>query len=263
MTAPAAKKPITAPVPARAALDESLTHLDLRVLIKICSHDRLSVSKGGQGCLVSTKAMAQALGVHHTSVATSAGRLTTKGYIRAEKRAEDKRGRSYRVIYNGDDELAVRNAGNAPQPDAKSSLPLEETINEKSFLQNGKVVSPDFEIADNSQCDTSHQYKEGKNAVETGKYSVETARLLRGINYESPSLTAEVLRKLDRDLKFRMNGYQDSVLEEYYEWCGETYEHYFSEDSNIAQWANRLQDELCCIIEERNEDAQLRAGEPW
>ncbi len=244
-------------------MDESLTHLDLRVLLKICSHDRLSVSKGGQGCLVSTKAMAQALGVHHTSVATSAGRLTTKGYIRAEKRAEDKRGRSYRVIYNGDDELAVRNAGNAPQMDAESSLPLEETINDKSFLQNGKVVSPDFENTDDSQCDTPHQYKEGKNAVETGKYSVETARLKRGINYESPSLTAEVLRKLDRDLKFRMNGYQDSVVEEYYEWCAETYEHYCDENSSIAQWANRLHDELYDIIQDRADRIPGKVGEPW
>ena len=263
MNTPAVKKPITAPVPARAALDESLTHLDLRVLIKICSHDRLSVSKGGQGCLVSTKAMAQALGVHHTSVATSAGRLTTKGYIRAEKRAEDKRGRSYRVIYNGDDELAVRNAGVASQPEAKSSLPLGETIEAKSFLQNRKVVSRDFENADDSQCDTPYQYKEGKNAVETGKYSVETARLKRGINYESKTLTAEVLRIIDRDIRLGMIGYQDDHVDWCMDWCGRTFEHYCGEDNNVAQWANRLKDELFYLIEDRNENAQLRVSEPW
>lgn len=221
------------------------------------------MSKGGHGCLVSTKAIAQALRVHHTSVATSASRLTTKGYIKAEKRVEDKRGRTYRAIYNNDDELAVRNAGNVPQMDAESSLPLEETINEKSFLQNGEVVSPDFENTDNYQCDAEYQYKEGKNAVETGKYSVETARLKRGINYESKTITAEVLRNIDRDIRLGMIGYQDDHVDWCMDWCGRTFEHYCGEDNNVAQWANRLKDELFYLIEDRNENAQLRVSEPW
>ena len=121
---------------------DDLTQLDLRVLIKVCAHDRMSVHKTGQGCLVSSKSIALALGVHHTSVSTSLSRLKDAGYIVHEKRADgDKRGRTYRVIYTEADELAVRNEGNAPP---KSSLSLGETNSGKSFLQNGKVVSRDF-----------------------------------------------------------------------------------------------------------------------
>lgn len=263
MIAPAANKPITAPVPARAALDESLTHLDLRVLLKICSHDRMSMSKGGHGCLVSTKAIAQALRVHHTSVATSASRLTTKGYIKAEKRVEDKRGRTYRAIYNNDDELAVRNAGNVPQMDAESSLPLEETINEKSFLQNGKVVSPDFENADNYQIDANYQYKEGKHPKELGINSDKSARLKRGIHYESKPETAEVLRNLEHDLKGGFNGYTDDALANWSAWAYRTFEHYFSEDIQISMWARRLSEDIDYIIEQCNDGAQLSVRQPW
>lgn len=232
-------------------LDTDLTHLDLRVLIKICAHDRMSFSKSGQGCLVSSKNIALALGVHHTSASTSLTRLKDAGYIVHEKRSDgDKRGRTYRVIYNDADDLAVRNEGNAPP---KSSLPLGETISAKSFLENGKVVSRDFENDDSFQRDTTHEYKEGINPKELGRNSDKSARWQRGINYESIPETAKCLRQLEHDIKGGMIGYPDDQFEPLRDWLWETYEHFFHEDSRLSQWAYRLHDEVNHLFHEREE----------
>lgn len=236
-------------------IDHELTFLDVRVLIKICAHDRMSIAKSGQGCLVSSKNIALALGVHQTSVSTAISRLKERGYIREEKRAEDKRGRTYRVLYTEADELAVRNEGNSP----KSSLPSGETIEAKSFLENGKVVSLDFENDDNFQIDANYQYKEEEHSEKSGKNSEKSARLKRGINFESKAETAECLRRLEIDLVSSSMGWPDDHLDAVEEWLLETYEYYCNVDNSIAQWANRLHDQICIIIEERENPFPLAA----
>jgi hypothetical protein len=242
LNAPAIKKPVTSPVPARAMLDTDLTHLDLRVLIKICAHDRMSLSKSGQGCLVSSKNIAVALGVHHTSASTSLTRLKDAGYIVHEKRSDgDKRGRTYRVIYTDADDLAVRNEGNAPP---KSSLPLGETNSAKSFLQNGKVVSRDFENDDNFQCDATYKYKEGTNPKELGKNSDKSARFQRGMDFESKATTAEFLRHVESGLNAGSLGLGRDDLEYLADWLNQAFEHYFDDDPKIAFWSQRLSEHV-------------------
>ena len=251
MTAPAAKKPVTSPAPARAHLDTRPTLLDLRVLLKVCAHDRMSIAKGGQGCLIASKKIALALGVHHTSVSTSLSRLTEYGYIIQTKRSEDGRGRTYRVIYTEADDLAVRNA------EPKSSLPLGETISEKSFLQNHKVVSRDFENADNFQIDANHQYKEGKHPKELGKNSDKSARFQRGVNFESKASTAECLRHVEQGIKDGSIGLSSEELLSVAEWLYEVYDFYFDEDERLAFWAQRLSGDIHYLIPENETQAAM------
>ena len=262
MSAPTPKKPVTSPSPARVHLDTRLTLLDIRVLLKVCAHDRMSIAKGGQGCLIASKKIAIALGVHYTSVSTSLSRLTDYGYITQTKRSEDGRGRTYRVIYTDADDLAVRNEGNA---EPKSSLPLGETILEKSFLQNDKVVSPTFENDVNFQVDANHPYKEGKHPKELGINSDKSARFQRGMDFESKASTAECIRHVDKSLKNGSIGLGNDDLEYLAEWLNEAFEFYFDEDKDLAFWAQRLVGMVQDVIyqNENANDAQLRAGEPW
>ena len=247
MNAPAVKKPVTSPVPARAHLDARPTLLDLRVLLKVCAHDRMSITKGGQGCLIASKKIALALGVHHTSVSTSLSRLTEYGYIIQTKRSEDGRGRTYRVVYTEADDLAVRNEGNV---EPKSSLPLGETISAKSFLQNAEVVSPTFENDVNFQTDANYQYKEGKHPKELGINSEQSARFERGMNFESKASTAEFLRHVEQGINGGSMGLGNDDLLYLAEWLNEAFEFYFDEDSNLAFWAQRLAEIVNDIIPE-------------
>ena len=83
------------------------------------------------------------------------------------------------------------------------------------------------------------------------------------IERKSKPETAEVLRRLERDLKGGFNGYTDGALANWSAWAYETYEHYFGEDIQISMWARRLSEDIDYIIEQSNEDAQLSVGKPW
>ncbi len=224
--------------------------------MKVCAHDRMSITKGGQGCLVASKKIALALGVHHTSVSTSLTRLKDAGYILKEKRrGGDGRGQTYRVIYTDADELAVRNEGNAKP---ESSLPLRETIHAKSFLQNGKVVSRDFENGDSFQTDADYQYKEGKHPKELEKNSDKSARFARGMNFESKASTSEFLRHVEQGLNDDSIGLGNDDLEYLAEWLNEAFEFYFDEDQKVAFWAQRLCERVHDVIPENTTQSAAR-----
>ncbi|MBY3067442.1 hypothetical protein HFO74_29165 [Rhizobium laguerreae] len=86
------------PVQLRAARDENLDRLDLRVLILIASRDRFGGN--GRGCSLSPKQMALELHVHEKSVSRSIGNLASRKYIGSEKRS-DRRLKEYFVLYDG------------------------------------------------------------------------------------------------------------------------------------------------------------------
>ena len=255
MTAAAPKKVRAFYCPPTEALhDTSLTALDHRILGVICLHDGMSRMKGnGAGCYASYKTLAAIIGTDITNFSKGISKLLGAGYISREPQKLDKRRFTLRVEYRAN---IVGEMTNNPT----------EIVGEANN-QTAKVVGEvDFETRSNP--DNSDAYyislKEELDSVETGEIdSVETARLQRGMNGESKPESAEFLRRLEYDLKLGAIGYSDEHLVTLSDWLLELYESYFNEDNNLSQWANRLHDEINNIIEEREEDARLRVGEPW
>jgi DNA-binding MarR family transcriptional regulator len=72
-------KPIFAAIPARAMGDERLSALDLRVLMAIAIHDRLTAN--GTGCFAGNGRLASLVGCHLKSLSRSLRSLAEAGYI--------------------------------------------------------------------------------------------------------------------------------------------------------------------------------------
>jgi DNA-binding MarR family transcriptional regulator len=240
--------------PTEALSDTNLTALDHRILGVICLHDGMSRLKGnGAGCYASYKTLAAIVDTDITNFSKGISKLVGAGYISREPQKMDKRRYTLRVEYRANVVGEMTNNQN-------------EIVGEAAN-HNAKVVGEaDFETRGNP--DNSDAYyislKEELDSVETGEIdSDESARLKRGINHESKPETAEVLRRLERDLKNGFNGYPEGTLPNWSAWAYETYEHYFSEDIQIAMWAQRLCGEINHIIEQRDDDDQLSVGEPW
>jgi hypothetical protein len=99
-------KQLFAPVPLRAmALD--LSGLDLRVLVCIAAHDRMSLATGkGQGCRASNERMSQMVGCHYARLCSTLSKLVGLGLLSREPMG---RYTVYRVIYTDDDRLLFGN----------------------------------------------------------------------------------------------------------------------------------------------------------
>lgn len=245
MTAAASKKVRAFYCPPTEALsDMSLTALDHRILGAICLHDGMSRLKGnGAGCYASYKTLAAFVGTDITNFSKGVSKLVGAGYISREPQKMDKRRYTLRVEYRAN--LVGETTNNT-----------NEIVGETDNLIPKVVGEDNFETRRNP--DNSDAYyislKEELDSVETGEInSDESARLARGVNYESIPETAEVLRRLEHDLRSGFTGYTDDLLTDWSGWAYETYEHYLSEDKKISMWANRLHDEINVVIEERQE----------
>jgi DNA-binding MarR family transcriptional regulator len=93
----AGTKPPFAPIPLRASRDNSLTALDLRVLMCICYHDRFSISRGSAGCFATNQRLAEQAACTVTSLSRSIGRLVERAYVDRERGSSS--GRRHTTIY--------------------------------------------------------------------------------------------------------------------------------------------------------------------
>jgi len=108
-------KQLFAPAPLRAiALD--LSGLQLRVLLCVAAHDRLSLPTGkGQGCRASNDRMRQMVGCHYSRLCSTLSQLVSLGLLQREKLG---RHSVYRVVYTNEDRLLFSNRS---PPAAKSA----------------------------------------------------------------------------------------------------------------------------------------------
>lgn len=102
-----------APLPMRAITDRRMKGAHFRVLAAICAHDRLSVSRRGQGCWASNRTLAAECGVNYTNLSTTIRDLGIWNYVRSEPHPLNKRTRVLRINYTAEDKTALQDASRA------------------------------------------------------------------------------------------------------------------------------------------------------
>jgi hypothetical protein len=161
----AGDKQLFGPLPLRAMADD-LSGLDLRALLCVASHDRMSLVTGkGQGCRASNERMSQMIGCSYARLCTTLTKLTAGGYLQQEKLG---RHTIYRVIYTDNDRLLFGNVSG-------------RSIGCRSVAETGVTGCQHSPETGEVLPETSSQYiplNGVRDSVETGKdNSVETAHL--------------------------------------------------------------------------------------
>ena len=120
-------KPRYSPVPCRAMGDTTLTALDHRVLSSVAGHDCFETY--GMGCTAGIKRLARMVRAAPNSVKRSLKKLTELGYIYSKVNPNDRRRRSYHIIYTPGDH-AIFN--------------LDSMSSDTGSFENAKIVSENF-----------------------------------------------------------------------------------------------------------------------
>lgn len=142
----AKEKVLFAPIPIRALGDRQLTEIHLRALGVVAYHDRMSLATGkGQGCWASTATMAKEMGGYNlTNVSTAISQLAKWGYLKVDKRPDDKRLRIYRVDFADADNLpqgqTIDDDDYLPDGQTIDQNPTQDNLPEGN--QSGKVICP-------------------------------------------------------------------------------------------------------------------------
>ena len=263
-------KPPFAPAPARAMRPltywnkererhEELTALDLRVLMCIGWHDRLSTSKGSPGCYASNELMAAEVGCTMQSLSRSISHLIDAGLISRDRNGvPGKRHLTvYRVIYDPADvallELFNQRDKRSPASDDKSFTRDDagepETVTrgrEKSAANSTGSLSQETSLREG--IDSSED--EEKNSSEDARFAARRASRL-----EFADNVGGQLSRFERDWRARPNAYEVCKLEQWSTFCEQVQETYELGDPEYGQ-AQRLADEIDFAIDE------LRNGQP-
>jgi hypothetical protein len=187
----AGEKQLFGPLPLRA-MAEDLSGLELRVMLCVACHDRMSLVTGkGQGCRASNERMRGMVGCSYGRLCTTLTKLTAGGYLRQEKLG---RHTIYRVIYTDADRLLF---GNLSRQSIGCRSVAETTVTGCQHTSEIGEIPPQ----------TASQYiplNGVRDSVETGKdNSSEDAHLaVRGLGkIEFEDNLGGQLARLERSLK--------------------------------------------------------------
>ncbi len=178
------RKPMFAPVPARAIGDERLSTLDLRVMMAIASHDRMS--RNGVGCTAGHGRLAALVNCHLKSLSRSIRQLAECGYVIGKANPLNPKSRAYCIVYTDFDEQYLKSV--------KRGTTGNETVTldgEISSLTGNQLVPPRATIGNQSV--ENHQSAQGD-----GEYNIfsEAARNPAEAFLRNPVETASpVLRR--------------------------------------------------------------------
>ena len=157
-------------IPPRAIADPNLKARHFRVLAAISLHDRMSVTRGGQGCWASVKSMAKRWGINYSNFSTTLNELVEWGYVLRQKRTADKRTMVLRIAYlladnrlcfgeDGAADASPRRQSTLENPNGRSNGRSFATVTnypDEIVCQNPKVVCPFPKITQQDQGDTAH-----------------------------------------------------------------------------------------------------------
>lgn len=171
----AGDKHLFAPVPLRAMAQE-LSGLQLRVLICVAAHDRMSLVTGkGQGCRASNERMKAMVGCNFSRLCSTLTQLVELGLLEKEKLG---RHTVYRVIYADDDRLLFGNVSR--RSIGCQAANRDAPIGCRGFSENGE-----FRPENHSQYIPLNG---GRDSVETGEEnSSEDARFAARRSRRSPN----------------------------------------------------------------------------
>lgn len=223
----AGDKQLFAPAPLRAiAMD--LSGLDLRVLMCVAAHDRMSLVTGkGQGCRASNERMKEMIGCNFSRLCSTLTRLVDLALLQKEKLG---RHTVYRVIYIDDDKLLFGNvSGRSIGCEAASG---QAPMRCRAFGENDSFAP-----------ENGSQYiplNGGRDSVETGEdNSSEDARFAarRSAKIEYADNTGAQLANLER----RLNQGRSVAKVEWYRYLLSIID---QGEETFAGWATRLADKL-------------------
>jgi DNA-binding MarR family transcriptional regulator len=178
-----------APVPARAMPDDTLTALDLRVLMVLAAHDRFGAN--GIGCYASHPRLAGLVKCHLKSLSRCLRVLAEGGYVEAAPHPLNRRLRVYRVIYTEADRAVIANRiGN-------ESVTDRDAIGNELAPETGAIGNRDFQEAEEYQGDAGlnilgEAYKISRETVEDS--SAEAVLRNEGKQNGGSCLDAELQR---------------------------------------------------------------------
>lgn len=232
-----ADKQLFAPMPLRA-MRADLSGLNLRILIAVAAHDRMSLASGkGQGCRASNDRLSTLIGCSYARLCSGLSDLAAAGFIHRSKLG---RHTVYQVIYTEEDRLLFGNS----TPRSKGC---------RSGSDAAPIGCHDFPADGSFLPETPQQYiplNGRKTFGETGEYnSSEEARRADALlseddvsTGERPPIiwrgtTAAALAKVDRELK------AGSLIDPLGWW------HWFAEhgctgDPQEAGWVMRVTEQL-------------------
>lgn len=140
-------KPQFAAMPVRAMSDKGLTATDLRALMVVARHDRLSRHKGTQGAWIASGKMAEIIGCDLTAFSRSISRLVERGYIIKERMTGSGMGKgkriTMRVVY--DDETGFTCATSQQNGEGIVDNPANSAAGELDTAVSKTVEYPPFE----------------------------------------------------------------------------------------------------------------------
>ncbi|KQT96968.1 helix-turn-helix domain-containing protein [Rhizobium sp. Leaf453] len=224
------KKPETkinfAPIPARAMGDETLTALDLRVLIVVAAHDRFGGN--GIGCYAGHKRLAALAQCHLKSLSRSLAALAQAGYITGRENPLNRKTRIYQVVYSEQDTLYMKSCeapkgnkiatdvteiGNEPATDhdmignelaTQTAFTGNQTAPKTSRIgnhSNSKTVSNHEDAEGNISCEAVINHREADE-----RYPAEAAR-----PSERDISDGETLSKIERIMRTKKLIPQDNI----------------------------------------------------
>jgi hypothetical protein len=202
-------KAIFSPIPPRAIGDERLSALDLRVMMAVAVHDRMS--KNGVGCTAGHGRLAGLVGCHLKSLSRSLRMLAECGYVGGRANPLNPRSRCYFVVYNEFDSTYLEAAkgneavtypepadepiGNQPAtPQVTNSFPIGNQLSENAQSDQRDTLYNIFSEAERNPVET-----EIRNPVETAPISPSKKK--RALEEEASKGVGAELATLERRMR--------------------------------------------------------------
>jgi hypothetical protein len=192
--------------------EEHLTALDLRVLLCIGWHDRLSKQKGSAGCFAGNARMAAEVGCTVTSLSRSINHLIAAGLVERDYQGVPGRQHMtvYRVIYDNadaDDLASITPLGN---------YHLSKGVNDKEPSKDGRFTRGELT---HTRSFTRASQENGRNTARTSKQEtplnggIDSAEAVGKNSSEEARLAARADEKVDRseDINARLERIYGSI----------------------------------------------------
>ena len=228
----ASDKTLFAPVPLRAMAND-LSGLQLRTLVCVSAHDRLSLVKGkGQGCRASNVRMAEMVGCSFARLCSTLTELTDAGYLQKEKLG---RHTVYRVIYTDDDRLLFGNvSGSRARSDRLPSRGVTGCQHSSETDANLPETASQY-ISLNEGIDLEESREE--SSVETARFAARDAQQ----DDAEPNIGA-YLARFERAFKaYSLNSAQ---MQEWSDWFERYLDEYGADTDDNYYRAQRLEEAL-------------------
>jgi DNA-binding MarR family transcriptional regulator len=191
-------KPAFSPTPARAMSDTTLTALELRTLMCVSWHDRLSVNRGSKGCYASNRVIAEEVECTITSLSRALSILVKKEYIKRDRQgvAGKRHLTVYRVLHREAELVRRGKCSKANTPDA-----APESFARAGAENTGNSITRRSQEISLSE-ETNVEESMGKNSIEMAHLAVRSFAAEEKSCPNEQAIMSEIERRLRGHVPF-------------------------------------------------------------